>query len=130
MSAHYLVKRPSTGELQHRDDSSEEISAVSTQTDVENLHLNYEPNDGKFQIIEIRGKPGMRLDGLVEGTSLEWRFDTGAMNTFITEDVYRSILPEHRPVLERAKSNLLQPTEENLKSLELQKCCYPFKNFK
>lgn len=60
------MKRPSTGELQHRDDSSEEISAVSTQTDVENLHLNYDSNDEKCQIIEIRGKPGMRLDGLVE----------------------------------------------------------------
>lgn len=97
MSAHLLVKRVSIGELKHCDDSIEELSA-----DVENLHLSYDSNDGKCQIIVIRGKPGMRLDGFVEGKSLKWRYDTGAINTFIT-DVYMSILLEHRPVLERVK---------------------------
>lgn len=52
MSAQHLVKRPSTGELQHRDDSSEEISAVSTQTDVENLHLNYDSNDENVKLLK------------------------------------------------------------------------------
>lgn len=129
MSAQHLVKRPSTGELQHRDDSSEEISAVSTQTDVENLHLNYDSNDEKCQIIEIRGKQGMRLDGLVEGTSLEWRFDTGAMNTFITEDVYRSILPEHRPVLERAKKQFTTADGRKLKVIGTAKMLLSFPEF-
>ncbi|XP_062616013.1 uncharacterized protein LOC134277706 [Saccostrea cucullata] len=105
VSAQQLVKRPSTGEEQRQDDSSVEMPAVSTQTDVENLHLNYESNEKNQGVIKIKGKPGMRLDGLVEGTSLEWKFDTGAMNTFITEEVYWNILPEHRPVLERAKNS-------------------------
>lgn len=44
----------------------------------------------------------MKIPGLVEGTPLEFQIDTGAINTFITEDTYNSILPENRPVLERA----------------------------
>ena len=43
----------------------------------------------------------MKLAGLIEGTPLEWTYDTGAINTFITEDMYYNILPEQRPVLER-----------------------------
>lgn len=97
MSARQLAKRPSTGELQH-------------------LHLNYDANNkNPRQVIEIRGKPGMKLDGLVEGTSLEWKIDTGAMNTFITEEVYWNILPEHRPVLERAKKQFYTADRRKLK---------------
>jgi hypothetical protein len=33
---------------------------------------------------------------------LEWKIDTGAINTFITEDLYYSILPRDRSLLERA----------------------------
>lgn len=57
----------------------------------------------------------MRLDGLVEGTSIEWRLDTGTMNMFITEDVFRSILPEHRPVLVRAKKQFTTADKRKLK---------------
>ena len=56
----------------------------------------------KVSELKVKGKRGMRVNGLVEGTPLEWKIDTGAVNTFITEDVYYSIIPEHRPVLERA----------------------------
>lgn len=44
----------------------------------------------------------MRLDGLVEGILLEWRFDMGVMNMFII-DVYRNIFLEYRFVLECVK---------------------------
>lgn len=45
----------------------------------------------------------MKLDGLVKGILLEWRFDMGVMNMFIIEDVYRSIFLEYRFVLECVK---------------------------
>lgn len=45
----------------------------------------------------------MIVKGLIQGTPLVWKIDTGAINTFITEDVYYSILPQERPVLERAR---------------------------
>lgn len=102
---------------------------MSTHTDVERLHLSYDSNDGKCQIIEIRGKPGMRLDGLVEGTPLEWRFDTGAMNTFITEGVYRSILSEQRPVLERAKKQFNTADGRKLKVIGTAKMLLSFQEF-
>ena len=54
-------------------------------------------------VVNVKGKRGMRVDGLIEGTPLEWKIDTGAVNTFITEDTYYSILPEYRPVLERVR---------------------------
>lgn len=129
MSAQQLVKRPSTGEEQRQDDSSVEMPAVSTQTDVGNLHLNYESNEKNQGVIEIRGKPGMRLDGLVEGTSLEWKFDTGAMNTFITEEVYWNILPEHRPVLERAKKQFNTADGRKLKVTGTAKMLLSFQGF-
>lgn len=50
----------------------------------------------------IKGTRGMKILGLVEGTPSEFQIDTGAINTFITEDTYYSILPENRLVLERA----------------------------
>ena len=50
--------------------------------------------------VKVKGKPGFRVNGLVEGAPLEWKIDTGAVNTFITEDLYYSILPGNRPVLE------------------------------
>lgn len=49
----------------------------------------------------------MIVKGLIQGTPLVWKIDTGAINTFITEDAYYSILLQDRPVLERARKQLL-----------------------
>ena len=53
--------------------------------------------------VVVKGKPGMKFDGLIEGTPLEWKIDSGAVNTFMTKEVYYSILPHQRPVLEPAR---------------------------
>lgn len=45
----------------------------------------------------------MRVKGLVEGAAVEWKIDTGAANNFISEEVYLSILPQNRPVLEQVR---------------------------
>jgi hypothetical protein len=48
------------------------------------MHLDYDCKDDEARdFIDIQGKSGMKLDGLVEGTSVEWKLDTGAA-TFIT----------------------------------------------
>ena len=75
--------------------------AVATQTDIATHSGFHSKSDGDS--LTLKGKRGMKLNGLIEGTPIEWKLDTGAINTFITEDVYYSILPEQRPVLERAK---------------------------
>lgn len=41
--------------------------------------------------------------GLVEGAAIELNIDTGAANTFISKEVYLSILPQNRPVLEQVR---------------------------
>ena len=92
--------RPCIGEKKPQDTAdvvSNGSVTVSTQTVVaENMHLDYDYKDvAAREFVEIQGKAGMKLDGLVEGTSVEWKLDTGAANTFITEDTYLSILPEH-----------------------------------
>lgn len=56
----------------------------------------------------------MKIPGLVEGTLLEFQIDTGAINTSITEDTYYSILPENRPVLERALKKFHSAYSEDL----------------
>lgn len=56
----------------------------------------------------------MKIPGLVEGTLLEFQIDTGAINTSITEDTYYSILPENRPVLERALKKFHSADSEDL----------------
>jgi hypothetical protein len=53
-------------------------------------------------MVIAEGQPDMIVKGLEQGTPLEWKIDTDAINTFITEDLYHSILPQERPVLERA----------------------------
>ena len=74
---------------------------MATQTDGK-THIDTSSNtEGDKYLLSVKGKSGMNLAGLIEGTPLEWTYDTGAINTFITEDMYYNILPEQRPVLER-----------------------------
>lgn len=56
--------------------------------------------------VEVVGESDMRVQGLVDGTAVEWIIDTGAENTFISEQVYLSILQKNRPVLEKLRNNL------------------------
>lgn len=49
-------------------------------------------SSGESQRVK-KGTRGVKIPGLVKGTPLEFQIDTGAINTFITEDTYYSILP-------------------------------------
>jgi hypothetical protein len=73
------------------------IGFAKTQTELDETHTDF-----NSRMVIAEGKPGMIVKGLVQGTPMEWKIDTGAINTFITEDLYYSILPRERPVLERA----------------------------
>lgn len=75
----------------------------NTQTDFDDeAHIDSTPVIAESGVI-VKGKPGMIVKGLIQGTPLVWKIDTGAIDTFITEDVYYSILPQERPVLEHAR---------------------------
>jgi hypothetical protein len=93
------------------------------------MHLNCDSKDDEARdFVEIQGKSGMKLD-VVEGTSVEWKLDTGAANTIITEDTYLSILPEHRPVLERVRKIFHTADDRRLKVIGTAKMLLSFKGF-
>ncbi|CAC5396591.1 unnamed protein product [Mytilus coruscus] len=60
-------------------------------------------NDVAF-FTRVNGKPGMVVDGQLEGSPISWKIDTGAGRTFITEESYRNILPDNRPLLRQMKT--------------------------
>lgn len=74
----------------------------------------------------VKGKPGMIVKGLIQGTPLVWKIDTGAINTFITEDAYYSILPQDRPVLERARKQFQTADGTNLNIIGTTKMMFSF----
>jgi hypothetical protein len=92
------------------------IGFAKTQTELDDTHTDF---NSSMAIVE--GKPGMIEKGLVHGTPFEWKIDTGAINTFITEDLYYSILLGERPVLERAWKKFETADGPHLMLLELQK---------
>ena len=62
-----------------------QVSCSGTQTDVvthTDLKVKTEvwSKSGEDQVI-VRGKPVMKVNGLVEGTPVDWKIDTGAVNS-------------------------------------------------
>lgn len=78
-----------------------ETQSHETHTDFE--HGEKQPDFTTQFCVVVVGESDMRVKGLVEGTAVEWKIDTGAANTFISKEVYLSILPQNRPVLEQVR---------------------------
>lgn len=77
------------------------IGFAKMQTELDEAHIGF--NSGVVNpSVTVEGKPGMIVNGFVQSTPFEGKMDTGAINTFTTEDVYYTLLPQGRPVLERA----------------------------
>ena len=108
------------------------VSNVETQTDT----VTHSDSSSTTEIcdsktgneVKVKGKPGFRVNGLVEGAPLEWKIDTGAVNTFITEDLYYSILPGNRPVLEPVLKKFATADGSELKLLGTAKMILTFGN--
>lgn len=87
---------------------------MATQTDIiEDLNDHSNAIESR-NVIHIPGEAGMKLKGFIEGASLEWKLDTGAINTFVIEDAYYSIFSEQRPELEFAKKKFQAADGNNL----------------
>lgn len=61
-----------------------------------------------------KNKTGFYVVGLIQGTSVTWKVDTGAKNTFITEDIFNEIPPENQPVLEPARKKFVTASGQDL----------------
>ncbi|CAG2199674.1 unnamed protein product [Mytilus edulis] len=68
-------------------------------------------------LTKIPGKVGMMVDGQIEGSSISWKIDTGARCTFITEECYRNILPDSRPMLRPVDTRFITASGGDLKVL-------------
>ena len=54
---------------------------------------------------------------MIQGTPITWKVDTGAKNTFITEELFNEIPPENRPVLEPARKKFENASGHDLNVL-------------
>ena len=109
-----------------------QVSCSGTQTDVVThtdlkVKTDVWSKSGEDQVI-VRGKPVMKVNGLVEGTPVDWKIDTGAVNTFITEEVYYSILPLDRPVLEQVRKKFKTADGRELNTIGTAKMILTFED--
>lgn len=83
------------------------IAFAETQTNETHIDFEHAEKQTDFtsqSCVVVVGEPDMRVKDLVEGTEIEWKIDTGAANTFISEEVYFSIPPPNRPVMDTTGS--------------------------
>ncbi|CAG2220799.1 unnamed protein product [Mytilus edulis] len=92
------------------DDSKRNIlkaiqESPDSQPEQENPNSEYlktnDRQDNVAVIASVKGSSRMMIDGMIEGSAITWKVDTGSRRTFITEQSYYSIMPECRPVLSR-----------------------------
>lgn len=92
------------------DDSKRNIlkaihDSHDSQPEQENPSSEYlktnDRQDNVDVIASVKGSSRMMIDGMIEGSAITWKVDTGSRRTFITEQSYCSIMPECRPVLSR-----------------------------
>ncbi|CAG2214814.1 Beta-1,4-galactosyltransferase 4,Beta-1,4-N-acetylgalactosaminyltransferase bre-4,Beta-1,4-galactosyltransferase 2,Beta-1,4-galactosyltransferase 5,Beta-1,4-galactosyltransferase 1,Beta-1,4-galactosyltransferase 3,Beta-1,4-galactosyltransferase 6 [Mytilus edulis] len=92
------------------DDSKRNIlkaiqESHDSQPEQENPNSEYlktnDRQDNVAVIASVKGSSRMMIDGMIEGSAITWKVDTGSRRTFITEQSYYSIMPECRPVLSR-----------------------------
>lgn len=67
--------------------------------------------------MRIPGKSGFQKEGLIQGTKVIWKVDTGASRSVITEETYYNIIPENRPVQERVKTKFISADRQEINTL-------------
>lgn len=87
------------------------------ENDAAHIEVNCMQGEDRYREYKIRGSCDMKFKGWVEGIPLVWKLDTGAVNTFITEDTYCNILPEVRPMLEHVHKKFHSADGNKLKIL-------------
>ena len=73
------------------------------------------PMDSPGPHVKVRGIASMVVVGQIEGTLVEWKIDTGAKSTFITNETFNLILD--KPILEPMDSTYIVANGQKLKCL-------------
>ena len=92
------VSQGNKPEQEHRNVKSSQKNIDFSEN--EDLHTN-DRQDNVAVIARVKGNQKMIVKGLLEGSAITWKLDTGSRRTFITEESYNSIMPDSRPVLSR-----------------------------
>lgn len=130
------MNRPSTEPITHNN-----LQVVNNRAhDEEPCNSDYTAgklNKSKYCDVErktevceilIPGRKEFLINGLIQGTPLTWKIDTGARKTFIKEETFYSIPVDNRPVLEQVKSNFLSADGRKLKLLGTAKMILTLKD--
>ena len=74
-----------------------------------------DPNEmgEEVQREKVRGLSGMIVRSQIEGTSIDWKIDTGAKSTFITKQTFDLIID--KPILEEVDSSYVTASGQKLK---------------
>lgn len=98
-----VIRTDDSGELQLNETDQVLRTSVSMNP---SCTENVSPCTESLEV-RIPGKSGFQIEGLIQGTKVIWKVDTGARRSFITEETYYNIIPENRPVLERVRTKFL-----------------------
>ena len=98
--------------MQYRDSSAEPQTDVATLSGL--ISTTEVLNTMTGRCAKVKRKPGMRIDGLVEGKPFLLKIDTCAISMFIMADLYNTIPQENIPVLERVRKNLETSDMKNI----------------
>lgn len=95
-----VIRTDDSGELQLNETDQVLRTSVSMNR---SCTENVSPTTESLEV-RIPGKNGFQIEGLIQGTNVIWKVNTGARRSFITEETCYNIIPENRPVLERVRT--------------------------
>ncbi|CAC5407655.1 unnamed protein product [Mytilus coruscus] len=103
------VKFKEDSEVIVKETSSSDGHAVETSRETGT------PIDSPSPKVKVKGIANMVVKGQIEGTTVEWKIDTGAMSTFITNDTFDLILD--KPMLSPVDSHFVAANGQPLRCL-------------
>lgn len=107
-----VIRTNDSGELQLNETDQVLRTSVSMNR---SCTENVSPSTESLEV-RIPGKSGFQIEGLIQGTKVIWKVDTGA-RSFITEETYYNIIPENRPVLERVRTKFLSADGQEINTI-------------
>ena len=66
------------------------IDFAKMQTKLDEAHISFN-SEAVYPSVTVEGKPVMIVNGLVQGTQLEWKINTGAMKERVSKLTYPTL---------------------------------------
>lgn len=108
-----VIRTDDSGELQLNETDQVLRTSVSMNR---SCTENVSPSTESLEM-RIPGESGFQIEGLIQGTKVILKVDTGARRSFITEETYNNIIPENKPVLERVRTQFLSADRQEINTI-------------